>query len=37
MMQGRGLTHEVRYAARLGALDVVPKLIDGRLMPVALA
>jgi len=37
MMQGRGLTHEVKYAARLGALDVVPKLIDGRLMPVALA
>ena len=37
MMQERGLTHEVKYAARLGALDVVPKLIDGRLMPVAVA
>jgi 2-phosphosulfolactate phosphatase len=37
MMQERGLTHEVKYAARLGALEVVPKLIDGRLMPVALA
>jgi phosphosulfolactate phosphohydrolase-like enzyme len=37
MMQQRGLTHEVKYAARLGAVDVVPKLVDGRLLPVALA
>jgi len=29
MMQERGLTHEVKYAAQLSALDVVPKLIDG--------
>jgi 2-phosphosulfolactate phosphatase len=28
MMQERGLTHEVKYAAQLSALDVVPKLID---------
>ena len=37
MMQERGLTDEVKFAARLGALDVVPKLIDGRLTPVATA
>ena len=37
MMQERGLTHEVKYAARLGALDVVPELIDGRLTPVGIA
>ena len=33
MMQERGLTHEVKYAAQLSALDVVPKLIDGVLKP----
>ena len=32
MMVGRGLEHEVRYAARLSALDVVPRLEDGRLV-----
>jgi 2-phosphosulfolactate phosphatase len=37
MMQERGLTDEVRFAARLSAMDVVPKLIDGRLAPVMLA
>jgi 2-phosphosulfolactate phosphatase len=37
MMQERGLTHEVKYAAQLGVLDIVPKLIDGRLEPVAVA
>jgi 2-phosphosulfolactate phosphatase len=35
LMQERGLTHEVKYAAQLGTLDVVPKLIDGHLEPVA--
>jgi len=34
MMQERGLTHEVKYAAQLSALDVVPKLVDGVLKPV---
>lgn len=37
MMQERGLTHEVKYAAQLGVLDIVPKLVDGRLQPVAAA
>ncbi len=37
MMQERGLAHEVKFAARPGALHVVPKLIDGRLIPVATA
>jgi len=37
MMQERGLTHEVKFAAQLGTLEVVPKLLDGRLRPVALA
>ena len=37
MMEERGLTDEVRFAARLSAMDVVPKLIDGRLAPVMLA
>jgi 2-phosphosulfolactate phosphatase len=37
MMQVRGLTEEVKFAARLSVMDVVPKLIDGRLMPVATA
>ena len=37
MMQERGLTQEVKYAARLGTLDVVPKLVDGRLTPIMLA
>jgi phosphosulfolactate phosphohydrolase-like enzyme len=37
MMRDRGLTHETRYAAQLGTLDVVPKLVDGRLEPVAAA
>lgn len=31
MMIDRGLEHEVRFAAQLGVLDVVPKLNDGRL------
>jgi phosphosulfolactate phosphohydrolase-like enzyme len=34
LMQERGHTHEVEYAAKLGALDVVPKLFDGVLRPV---
>lgn len=34
LMQERGLTHEVKYAAQLSALDVVPKLVDGVLQPV---
>jgi 2-phosphosulfolactate phosphatase len=34
MMRDRGLTHEVEFAARLSAMDVVAKLIDGRLAPV---
>ncbi len=34
LMQERGHTHEVEYAAQLGTLDVVPKLIDGVLTPV---
>lgn len=34
MMQERGLTHEVKYAAQLSPLDVVPKLFDGVLKPV---
>jgi 2-phosphosulfolactate phosphatase len=34
MMQERGLTHEVKYAAQLSALDIVPKLLDGVLKPV---
>jgi phosphosulfolactate phosphohydrolase-like enzyme len=37
MMQERGLTEEVKFAARLSVMDVVPKLIDGRLTPVATA
>jgi 2-phosphosulfolactate phosphatase len=32
MMAGRGLEHEVRYAARLSALDVVPRLQGGELV-----
>jgi 2-phosphosulfolactate phosphatase len=34
MMQERGLTHEVEYAAQLSRLDVVPKLVDGVLKPI---
>jgi 2-phosphosulfolactate phosphatase len=34
LMQERGHTHEVEYAAQLGTLDVVPKLADGILKPV---
>lgn len=34
MMQERGLTHEVEYAAQLSRLDVVPKLVDDVLVPV---
>ena len=34
MMQERGLTHEVEYAAQLSPLDVVPKLVDGVLRAV---
>jgi 2-phosphosulfolactate phosphatase len=37
LMQERGLTDEVKFAARLSAMDVVPKLVDGRLAPVMLA
>jgi 2-phosphosulfolactate phosphatase len=33
MMTERGLAHEIAYAARLSALDVVPRLEDGRLVP----
>jgi 2-phosphosulfolactate phosphatase len=31
MMEERGLSHEVMYAAQLGTLDVVSKIVDGRL------
>jgi len=34
LMQERGHTHEVEYAAQLGTLDVVPKLVDGVLKAV---
>ena len=34
MMQGRGLTDEVDYAARNDIFDVVPKFENGRLRPV---
>ena len=34
MMQERGLTHEVKYAAQLSRLEVVPKLVDGVLKSV---
>jgi phosphosulfolactate phosphohydrolase-like enzyme len=34
MMQERRLTDEVKYAAQLSRLDVVPKLLDGVLKPV---
>jgi 2-phosphosulfolactate phosphatase len=34
LMQERGHAHEVEYAAQLGTLDVVPKLVDGVLKPV---
>jgi 2-phosphosulfolactate phosphatase len=37
LMQERGLTEEVRFAARRSVMDVVPKLLDGRLVPVASA
>lgn len=37
LMQTRGLAEEVRFAARESVMDVVPKLIDGRLRPFALA
>ena len=32
MMAERGLAHEIAYAAQLSALDVVPRLADGRLV-----
>ncbi|HZP88679.1 MAG TPA: 2-phosphosulfolactate phosphatase [Burkholderiales bacterium] len=35
LMQERGLTEEVKFAARESVVDVVPKLIDGRLTSVA--
>jgi 2-phosphosulfolactate phosphatase len=35
LMQQRGLTEEVKYAAQLSLLDVVPKLFDGVLKAVA--
>jgi len=34
LMRERGHTHEVEHAAQLGTLDVVPKLVDGVLVPV---
>ncbi|PWT73044.1 MAG: 2-phosphosulfolactate phosphatase [Proteobacteria bacterium] len=34
LMRERGLTDEVKYAAQLSALDVVPKLVDGVLKPI---
>jgi len=37
MMRARGLTEEVRFAARESVMEVVPKLVDGRLAPFALA
>jgi 2-phosphosulfolactate phosphatase len=37
LMQERGLIEEVKYAARQSTLQVVPKLIDGRLQTVASA
>jgi len=37
MMQARGLTEEVKFAARESVMQVVPKLVDGRLAPFALA
>ena len=37
LMQERGLTEEVKFAARLSVMDVVPKLIDGRLAAVSTA
>jgi len=37
MMQARGLTEEVKFAARESVMRVVPKLVDGRLAPFALA
>jgi 2-phosphosulfolactate phosphatase len=33
MMTARGLAPEIAYAAQLSALDVVPRLEDGRLVP----
>jgi phosphosulfolactate phosphohydrolase-like enzyme len=33
MMTERGLAHEIAYAARLSALEVVPRLEAGRLTP----
>jgi 2-phosphosulfolactate phosphatase len=32
MMIDRGLTHEVRFAAELSRLNIVPRLVDGRLI-----
>lgn len=37
MMQARGLAEEVKFAARESVMQVVPKLVDGRLAPFALA
>lgn len=37
LMQERDLTEEVQFAARLSVMDVVPKLIDGRLAAVSTA
>jgi 2-phosphosulfolactate phosphatase len=34
LMRERGHLHEVEYAAQLGTLDVVPRLVDGVLVPV---
>lgn len=34
MMQDRDLVHEVEYASRRSEIDLVPRLTDGRLVPV---
>lgn len=34
MMQERNLVHEVEYAARRSEIDLVPRLVDGRLLAV---
>ena len=37
IMRARGLAEEVKFAARESVMRVVPKLVDGRLAPFALA
>ncbi len=34
MMQERDLVHEVEFASRRSEIDLVPRLVDGRLLPV---